>query len=360
MMSGFYGADTKQLREYSRLMSDRATSLEELHAKLNPLVMDDSAWRGSDGEAFRSTWSGDVSGSFRDVADRLRKKSEDLGNQADEQDRTSDSGGDSGGGEGSGHGKSSGEDSSSFWDNVWTGKDLYNKVQGAFSKGKKAWDLLEIANRFRKGIDAVDDPLLKLMGTIPYGAEVSDKVFSSAKEYGTLAQKIAGHFGVPTGIGTKNFFGWADKLASKAGFLTKAAPFVGKALPGIDVVTGGWQMIDSINKGDTFHAVTGGASALGGGLMLAGGALSATGVGAVVGGPLAAAGAVISGGAAVADLGKFVYDEWGDDIAAGAGKAWDAVSDTTSHVVDAVGDTASDVGGAIADGVSGAWHGVFG
>jgi hypothetical protein len=360
MMSGFYGADTEQLREYSRLMSDRAASLEELHAKLNPLVMDDSAWRGSDGEAFRSTWSGDVSGTFRDVADRLRKRSEDLGNQADEQDRASESGGDSGGGEGSGHGKSSEEDSSSFWDNVWTGKDLYNKVQGAFSKGKKAWDLLEIANRFRKGIDAVDDPLLELMGTIPYGAEVSDKVFSGAKEYGTLAQKIAGHFGVPTGIGTKNFFGWADKLASKAGFLTKAAPFVGKALPGIDVVTGGWQMIDSINKGDTFHAVTGGASALGGGLMLAGGALSATGVGAVVGGPLAAAGAVISGGAAVADLGKFVYDEWGDDIAAGAGKAWDAVSDTTSHVVDAVGDTASDVGGAIADGVSGAWHGVFG
>src|SRR5699024_11480163 len=49
-------------------------------------------------------------------------------------------------------------------------------------------------------------------------------------------------------------------------------------------------MIEGIQSGDTFSAITGGAGALGGGLMIAGGALSATGIGAVVGGPIAAAG----------------------------------------------------------------------
>lgn len=140
-------------------------------------------------------------------------------------------------------------------------------------------------------------------------------------------------------------------------FLSNAAPWVGKALPGVDVVFGGAQMISGISSGDTFSAITGGAGALGGGLMLAGGAMSATGVGAVIGGPLVAAGAVIAGGAALADLGRTVYENW-DTISATASDAWNA---TTDFVGDTAGDLAegvTNVVDTVSDGISDAVDGL--
>ncbi|WP_420808021.1 hypothetical protein [Brachybacterium endophyticum] len=319
--------------------------------------MDESSWQGPDADQFRSTWSSGVSSSFQDVVERLRQRSRTLGDQADEQDQASD--GDRGSSQGSGGGDGSGEGSPSLWDRLMSGKDIYNKMQTVFSKSKKAFDLLKDVYRGSHALDAIKDPITALMAAGMYGKSITSKVFSSTKEYGVLAQKIAGQLHLPTGFGNKNFFGWADDLAGKVPFLTKAAPFVGKALPGIDVLTGGYQMVSSIKSGDTFHAVTGGASALGGGLMLAGGAMSATGVGAVIGGPIAATGAVIAGGAAVADLGKLAWDHR-QEIAEGLGNAKDWAVDTGKDIASGAADVASDVGDSIADGVSGAWHGVFG
>src|SRR5699024_1972285 len=140
-----------------------------------------------------------------------------------------------------------------------------------------------------------------------YDKAIHKNIFNVGSEFSGLADEVAKAIGIPTGIANTKFFGWADDAATWAGeavpFLGKAAPFLGKALPVADVFFGGAQMIEGIQSGDTFSAITGGAGALGGGLMIAGGALSATGIGAVVGGPIAAAGAIISGGAALADVG---------------------------------------------------------
>src|SRR5699024_7406254 len=87
------------------------------------------------------------------------------------------------------------------------------------------------------------------------------------------------------------------------------------------------------------------------------GALSATGIGAVVGGPIAAAGAIISGGAALADVGKMVYDNW-DSISATAADAWNATTDFVSDTAGAVADTAGDVVDAVSDGFSDAVDGL--
>lgn len=340
-MSGFMGADTEQLRNHAELLRDRATAISDLRGRLEPLVMNAEIWVGPDADTFRDTWMSRTAAELQDKADRITQWGADLDTQAEEQDDASAEGGSIFGGvQGSGEGQAK-----SPWDIL---KDLaggalgvYNKLQGLFNKGKKAWDFI---NMLRKGADIGD--LLK-------------KAFDPGKAFSGLAGKLAGMLGIPTGFGNKNFFGWVDDLAAKSSFLTKAAPMLGKALPVVDVLFGGHQMIDSIKNGDTFHAITGGAQALGGGLMIAGGALSSTGVGAVVGGPLLAAGAVVSGAGALADVGKMAYDNW-DSISSTASNVWNGAGDMVSGAASTVADVASDAGNAIADGVSGAWDAVFG
>ncbi|WP_138774498.1 WXG100 family type VII secretion target [Brachybacterium timonense] len=340
-MSGFMGADTEQLRNHAELLRDRATAISDLRGRLEPLVMNAEIWVGPDADTFRDTWMSRTAAELQERADRITQWGADLDTQAEEQDDASAEGGSIFGGvQGSGEGQAK-----SPWDIL---KDLaggalgvYNKLQGLFNKGKKAWDFI---NMLRKGADIGD--LLK-------------KAFDPGKAFSGLAGKLAGMLGIPTGFGNKNFFGWVDDLAAKSSFLTKAAPMLGKALPVVDVLFGGHQMIDSIKNGDTFHAITGGAQALGGGLMIAGGALSSTGVGAVVGGPLLAAGAVVSGAGALADVGKMAYDNW-DSISSTASNVWNGAGDMVSGAASTVADVASDAGNAIADGVSGAWDAVFG
>lgn len=56
-MTGFYGADTDQLRQFAGLMSDRATAIADLRSRLQPLVHDESAWTGPDADHFREVWA---------------------------------------------------------------------------------------------------------------------------------------------------------------------------------------------------------------------------------------------------------------------------------------------------------------
>ena len=333
-MTGFQGADTDQLRDHGRLLRDRAQTLTELRERLEPLVLDESAWRGPDADAFRASWSSRTAPLFSSVDEDARRRSDELEQHADEQDLAS---GEDGGSSGSGSG---GEESPSLWDRILGGLDVYNTLQNAFAKAKKVWDTVTDVRTMTRFLNGADNIVELLGGTWMYGKKMTEAAFATSKEYSGLAAKLLGKLGVPTGFGTKKFFGWVDDVAGWAGeampFLSKAAPWVGKALPALDVGFGLKQMVYGINSGDTYSAITGGANALGGGLMLAGGALSTTGVGAVVGGPMVAAGAVISGGAALADVGKMVYDNW-PAITETASNAWDSVSSGWDGLTGALG-----------------------
>lgn len=360
MAGGFWGADPEALRAHASLLRDRASSLAQLRERLEPAVLDESIWRGPDADTFRSTWTSRTAPAVDDVVAKLGGDGTTLDHEAEEQDTASQAGGQGAPGDGApGDGSTPG----GVWDIIPGGIEAYNKLQGLFSKSKKAWDLISDVRTWGRFLGGAEDVFQFAAGTWRYGQEITSKVLSTGKEYSGLASRLLGKLGLPTGFGPKNFFGWIDsgvgKIAEKVPFLTKAAPWLGKALPGIDIAFGGYQMIDSIGKGDTFHAITGGAQALGGSLMLAGGLMSTTGVGAIVGGPLAAAGAVITAGAALADVGKMVYDNW-DSISETAGQVWDATTSAVGNAADAVGDFASDAGEAIGDGLSNAWHSVFG
>src|SRR5690606_41903530 len=77
-MSGFYGADTDQLREHSALLAQRATAISELRDLLHPVVMDESAWHGPDADAFRSRWSSSTSPLFDEVQGQITRRSTEL------------------------------------------------------------------------------------------------------------------------------------------------------------------------------------------------------------------------------------------------------------------------------------------
>lgn len=345
-MTGFLGADTEQLRNAGELLKQRARSIDDLAGRLGPSVLDEAAWVGSDGDAFRSSWTSSAHPALTVTAEMLVSRGDELIRQADEQDQASGQGESGGGGDSA---PAPPAQDSSAEEPPWV--KLYNKAQSAFSKGKKAWDLVTKSRQWRAAADAImsvadADKLAKQVALMELYKRWDSKPFfdvfaKPGQEISSAVSRIAGSLGIPTGFGTKRFFGkwvddavkWgADKIGDVASWGKKIAPWVddvapwiGKAAPVLDVVFGGKQMIDGIQSGDTFSAVTGGASAVGGALMIAGGAMSATGIGAVAGAPIAAVGAVISGAAAVADLGKMVYDNW-DGITEAAGNAWDTVS----------------------------------
>lgn len=363
-MSGFYGSDTDQLRAHTDLMRTRARSITELRERLQPSVMDESAWQGPDADSFRTQWTSQAATLFDEIASQIARNAGDLEQHAEEQDQASGPGGGAGGGGGGGGGggaRGGSGSEKSWWDHVTDGVGIYNDLQGLWNNGKKIWDLANIVRDSTRFINNSEDIFQLAAGTWKYGQEITKNIFNVGQEFSGLADEIAKQLGVPTGFGNSKFFGWADDAAKWAGeaapFLGKAAPYLGKALPAADVFFGGKQMIEGIQSGDTFGAVTGGASALGGGLMIAGGAMSATGVGAVIGGPIAAAGAVISGGAALADLGRSVYENW-DSISSTASDAWNATTDFVGDTAGAVADTATDVVDSVSDGVSDAVDGL--
>lgn len=359
-MSGFYGADTDQLRSHSELLRTRARSLGELRERLHPAVTDESAWQGGDADAFRTRWSSQTAPLFDDLVGRLTRQAGGLEEHAEEQDEASGPDGSAGGGGGGGGGGGS-EDGKSLWEQLTDGGKVWNTFQGLWNSGKKILDLGGTVRDFSRFLGSTDDLFEFVAGSWLYDQQIMKNIFNVGSEYSGLADEVAKAIGIPTGIGNTKFFGWADDAAKWVGeaapFLGKAAPFLGKALPVADVFFGGKQMIEGTQSGDTFSAITGGAGALGGGLMIAGGALSATGIGAVVGGPIAAAGAIISGGAALADVGKMVYDNW-DSISATAADAWNATTDFVSDTAGAVADTAGDVVDAVSDGFSDAVDGL--
>lgn len=354
-MSGFYGADTDQLRGHSELLRNRARTLTDLRERLQPFVMDESIWQGPDADAFRSTWSTRTAPLFDQVAGQVIQKGEDLDTHAEQQDVASSSGSESEGGD-----HAEGWDWPALRHRLSDGFGLYNDLQGLFSKGKKVWDIMKIIRRSTDFIGSAEDMFQFAAGTWKYGRDIVDNVFGTGKEFSRLASTIAGKLGLPTGFGPKGFFSWVDNavgaLSGKMPFLTKVAPFLGKALPVVDIGFGGWNLYEGIRDGDTVQAITGGASVLGGGLMVAGGAISASGVGAIVGGPMVAAGAIISGASALTTL---VHDNW-PAISETAGQAWNWVSDTAGSAWESTTSAISDGLDTVTDTISEGWDNLTG
>ncbi len=318
-MTGFYGADTEQLRTHAQLLKDRASTLEDLRSRLEPLVLDDGAWQGPDADAFRDRWRSQTAPRLASLSERLGTRSGDLEDQAEQQDDASQA------------------KDHSLLDLLkdivaGTGKGLFDALTGIVMGGKKIWDVL-------RNMKDPEKLLEKLRGF-------------KGKTFDKLLEKL----------------GSFDGLMKKAPWLLKGGKVLGKLLPGLDILTGGWQMIDSIRKGDTFHAITGGVTTLGGILITAGTICDMTGVGAVVGVPLQVIGGVLVGGAMAADGIKWVVDNWdqvkdfGGDVVDGAKDLWNnttqVVSETWDEGVDAVKDTASDVVDTVSDKVSDAANGL--
>lgn len=366
-MSGFWGGDTEQMRTQREMLTNRSSAITELRARLEPVVLDESSWVGSDADRFREQWRSGTAPMFDRIDQMLGARGLELERHAEEQDEASSVGGPSTGPLPTGYCPAPGPGSPLDLGEIFSGMkdavvdgfhkvtgafEVFNKFQKVWSTGKKAWDTLKLVDGFQELLRRGEDVFDFVGITNGFKPHFLKNAFSGSTEMSGLVGKILGNtpflkdLNLPTGIGNVKFFGWVDDLASKSSFLTKAAPWVGKALPVADMFFGGKQMVEGIQNGDTFSAVTGGANALGGTLMLAGGALSATGVGAAIGGPLLAAGTVISAGSAVADLAK-----WGWDNRAQIGETFsnakDAVVDFASDPVGSVKDAAGAVGDAI-------------
>lgn len=367
----FCGADTEQLREFGERLRTHASALTDLADRLGVQVLAPSIWVGDDGDAVRETWRSTAAPSCVVLHDALVDCGASLDEQAQQQDLASDVGTGGRHGDRSAGARQSpvGEQPRSWWDHLTTATGAYNKVQGLFSKGKKIWDIWHHMRDWRRAADAImnaeqlDSLFRSATSNMLY--DVLDRpqfhdVFSKPGQWlGDVVGKLAGKLGVPTGAGPIKFFGkWVDDLAAGAGNLIRkmpwaddalraagkfgdvAAPLLGKVAPALDVGFGLMQMQDSMRSGDAYGAVTGGASALGGGLMLVGGAMSATGIGAVAGGPLMLAGGIISGGAAVADAGRWAVENW------------DSIVDTATTVAHG----AADVVEGAAEGIGNAWE----
>ncbi|ABM07436.1 hypothetical protein [Paenarthrobacter aurescens] len=114
MAPGIYGADVAQLRSLSKVMGASGNTLSNLELNINGVVAS-TAWRGADGERFRSEWSGKMRPMLHGASESLRTQAKALLAQADEQEQASHgSTGSSASGSGSGSGSGPGLTSTPF------------------------------------------------------------------------------------------------------------------------------------------------------------------------------------------------------------------------------------------------------
>lgn len=331
-MSDFYGANTQLMRQHADLMRRHAGAVDDLRSRLESMVLDESSWKGPDAEAFRDRWHGQVGPKLHDLRGRLDEKSSSLDREAEEQDQASES---NDGGSGAG---SQGHDGGGHSPLDMLKSLLHGPAKDAFDAVKKTvMGPLKVFNALKNMKDP-EKLMEKLRGM---KGKVFDKFLSKLGSF--------------------------ERLMAKAPWLMKAGKVAGKLLPGLDILTGGLQLVDSIRKGDVFHAVTGGVTTLGGVLVTAGTVCDMTGVGAVVGVPLQVAGTVLVGGAMAADGVKWLWDHKKEvghvlgQVKDGAGhllsEGADAVKDTVSSGVETVKDTVSDAVSGAKDKISGAFSG---
>lgn len=90
-MSGFYGADTEQLREQAGACLRGSGTLRDLIGTTSAMV-GAVEWTGPDADAFRERWQSEVRAQLTARADALRARADELTAQAEEQDGASGDG----------------------------------------------------------------------------------------------------------------------------------------------------------------------------------------------------------------------------------------------------------------------------
>ena len=88
-MSGFFGADTEQLRSQAEACQRSAGTLHDLIGTTSALIAS-VEWTGADADAFRDRWASEVRGRLTERAEALQKLSDELDVHAEEQDITSE------------------------------------------------------------------------------------------------------------------------------------------------------------------------------------------------------------------------------------------------------------------------------
>ncbi|HLQ80823.1 MAG TPA: hypothetical protein VK122_06995 [Brachybacterium sp.] len=334
-MAGFLGADTDQLREHAELMRDRARSLEGIRTRVSMLVAYGAEWEGEDAAAFRERWRSEIAPRFDERVSAIEDRGSSLEEQAEQQDEVSEA-----------------EEPPGIFENIASILDIGQGIYKGFTDLRKLIDDFPAhwkgwKDAFKGGLgDAwkhYKDELAKGMR----------KGLKFGEEYSSIAKHLVGKLGLPGELGKWDplkailddgkFPSWLDDAAPK---LAKAGKLGGKLIPGLDIVLGAQQML----TGDTaFDKVSGGLSAVGGGLVLAAPLFGPAAP--IVAGVGAAAGLVSVG----MDLGKLVWDNReaiGDfigDVGDGVSNVAGAVSDVASNAAESIGNGLESAGNAIQD-----------
>lgn len=101
MAGNFYGGDVAQMRQLAKDLAGGANRLSLLGSQLSS-VISTGAWKGHDGERFRSDWTSSHMKLLKSATAGLEQASKILLANADEQEKTSNSGGTGSGGNGPG------------------------------------------------------------------------------------------------------------------------------------------------------------------------------------------------------------------------------------------------------------------
>lgn len=334
-MSGFHGADTDALRAHSDRVAAQAQALLSLRDALEPLVMDQGIWQGTDAESFRESWSSGASTLFQLRSEELTGRGQELRQHAEEQDTAS---GAEGGAAGGGDGGKGGTGDEPFSPLGFL-KDLVKKGQGVY-KGIKS--LADYIGRIPSAADEFGDLARHGLEGL-WKQSYLDELFKGGKGWQAGAEKLLGKFGLPTSIGNFEPLKHLNKLDEVAPWLKTAGKGIGKALPFVDVGLG----IHQIATADNWYDRTSGILSTAGGALLI--AAPFTGPAAPVVGAIGAGLGLVSAGM---DVGKLVYENW-DSITSTVGDAASSVgnfvSDTASTVSDAVGDAANTVSDKVND-----------
>lgn len=313
-MSGFYGADTEQLRSHAELLVQKAQRVVELEEALTPRVLDEAMWVGSDADEFRSTWSSSLRSLFSDTEERIRQYSEDIEKHAEEQDTASEH--DDGG-----------------WNPLGLLRDLLLKGQSIY---KKIRNIMKYADDFGDSLRA----LLKLdsIGDLfTKNGKYLDDIFNATGGWGAAAEKLLDKLKIPNGLGELRPFKLLNKLDDVAPWLKTIGKGIGEVVPYVDIVTGGIQAFQGFSSGDIYGGISGTMSSVGGALLVA---APFTGPAAPF---LAAAGAGLGVVSAGMDIGRAIYNNW-DGITSTVGSIGSGIADVASSAGEAIGNAASTVG----------------
>lgn len=327
-MAEMFGADVAQLRQLAKNFTSAADTLDRAGRELTSAITR-GAWKGSDAERFRQRWTGRLQPALAATSRSLAEGAVTLRENADEQERASDSGGSFGGsGGGSGGGGAGGGSILDWLKDSW---EWIKTAKAPIASGIKLKKILD-AMRLYNAADLLADVSR---------AAASKKVF------------LLGDM-VNSALGRNGFLG--NTLAKLGGSAATVGRWLGP-IGGVFAVVGGVQdMISPEHDGwrGWGDRIAGGLSVVSGAGTIAlafgaGAALGPVGIGVVVGAGLAAGGWT---------LGNMIYDNR-EAIGSAVSGAWNWAGDRLSDAARGVASVATSAVGGIAEGAGkvGSWIG---